>query len=622
MMKKRALSATSAALALTLLGTSVQSQTYVYRFKAYVSEAGPITGGTGGGADSGNGGGTDPDAGGDDTPDLTPNAFPFAEVNDATPNYPVASNAALLTGHDGVEVSLVPGREAYYQVCELADCSDKGEGDWTSDPTPDVPEGRYVRVATMAGAPGERVEVTLKAGETTSTFAATARVGDPTADFSFIPVTDASEGSPVTSNIVALPNASPADVHLLPGPSAAYQICAVGDCSDQDDSSWTQSPTANVPAGRFARIAVEAGPAPDTVTAWLKVGSSHGRFDVTSIGSGLPESFSFTDVTGVEPNVPSYSNVVQLTGDYEGFDIIPYNAGATVGGYQICPGADCSSMDGQPFETDTTYATVPGTWIRMVATPQAYGDVRPVGIQYGESVVYFTATAKAAPGDTTPNAYAFFGRVDQALSTSVTSNTVIIGGIDAPTPVSVSGDSTARISIGGGTWATSGTISAGQTLQVRLTSANTASTTRTATVNVGGVTANFAVTTRDNLGAPYKFYLPTVTNARTGRTYDARVEFAGMSGAMTLNITTNTSFPMTIWINEVLYTGSLPINMPRNGRIDIDVNSAGSNGVTRSVTLSIGGRTETWNITTGTGVESNGCVDAADGVLDGDNMCR
>lgn len=98
--------------------------------------------------------------------------------------------------------------------------------------------------------------------------------------------------------------------------------------------------------------------------------------------------------------------------------------------------------------------------------------------------------------DTTPNAFSFTDQTGQQLNTLRTSNTVTIGGINTATTVSVSGAGSPKISINGGAWVTSGTIQNGQTLRVQLTSANAFSTARSATVNVGGVTDGWSVTTR------------------------------------------------------------------------------------------------------------------------------
>ena len=97
--------------------------------------------------------------------------------------------------------------------------------------------------------------------------------------------------------------------------------------------------------------------------------------------------------------------------------------------------------------------------------------------------------------DTTPDAFSFTDETDVALSTIITSNSITINGIDASTPVSVSGDGSPEIRINGGSWVTSGSITDGQSLEVRLTSSGSNSTAHTATVDVGGVTDQWDVTT-------------------------------------------------------------------------------------------------------------------------------
>ena len=102
--------------------------------------------------------------------------------------------------------------------------------------------------------------------------------------------------------------------------------------------------------------------------------------------------------------------------------------------------------------------------------------------------------------DTTPDAFSFTDETDVALSTIITSNSININGINTSTPVSVSGDGSPEIRINGGSWATSGSITDGQSLEVRLTSSGSNSTAHTATVDVGGVTDVWSVTTASACG--------------------------------------------------------------------------------------------------------------------------
>ena len=99
--------------------------------------------------------------------------------------------------------------------------------------------------------------------------------------------------------------------------------------------------------------------------------------------------------------------------------------------------------------------------------------------------------------DTTPESFVdFTSATNQAKNTVITSNSQTITTITGNVNVSVSGAGSPEVSINGGTFTSSpGTISNNQTIQVRLTSASTDSTTRTATVTIGTVSRDFDVTT-------------------------------------------------------------------------------------------------------------------------------
>ncbi|HLP82630.1 MAG TPA: hypothetical protein VK141_11690, partial [Nitrosomonas sp.] len=98
-------------------------------------------------------------------------------------------------------------------------------------------------------------------------------------------------------------------------------------------------------------------------------------------------------------------------------------------------------------------------------------------------------------GAGTANAFSFTNLTDQSLGALVISNTVTVAGFTGTLAASVSGAATAQININGTGWVTSGAIQSGQTLQVRLTSSNTASTALTATITVGTTQTNWQVTT-------------------------------------------------------------------------------------------------------------------------------
>ena len=104
---------------------------------------------------------------------------------------------------------------------------------------------------------------------------------------------------------------------------------------------------------------------------------------------------------------------------------------------------------------------------------------------------------------TTPNAFTLAAATGSALNTMIQATPVTISGISLAVPISVSGEGTPQISLDNGvTWVSSGMVSPNGSVRVRLTSASSFDTTRTAVLDVNGVTSNWVVTT-----GPFTFAL-------------------------------------------------------------------------------------------------------------------
>lgn len=193
-----------------------------------------------------------------------------------------------------------------------------------------------------------------------------------------------------------------------------------------------------------------------------------------------PDAFSFTSQTGVNASAQVTSNTVTITG---------INTGAPVtvsgGEHSITCNGTFTSASGtiQPNQSVCVRHTTSGSFSTSTTTTLTIGGVDGT----------FTSTTRAA--DTTPNAFSFTSQTGVAPSAVVTSNAVTISGIEAPAQISVTAG---QYSIGcGGTFTSdTGTITNGQTVCVRLTASSAYSTAVTATLNVGGVSGAFTVTTR------------------------------------------------------------------------------------------------------------------------------
>lgn len=88
----------------------------------------------------------------------------------------------------------------------------------------------------------------------------------------------------------------------------------------------------------------------------------------------------------------------------------------------------------------------------------------------------------------------FDDETNAGLSAVVVSNAEKV--IGAGGAISISGTGSPEFQINGGSWVTSGTVSAGDTLRLRLTSAAAINTTRSATVTIGSDNYDWTVTTR------------------------------------------------------------------------------------------------------------------------------
>jgi hypothetical protein len=116
--------------------------------------------------------------------------------------------------------------------------------------------------------------------------------------------------------------------------------------------------------------------------------------------------------------------------------------------------------------------------------------------------------------DTAPDVFRFAAQANVPLSTLVASNAVTITGINAPSPISVSGG---EYQIDGGTWLKAApkevaTVTNGQTVMVRHTSSASNSTTVSTTLVIGGVSATFSSTTLAAVAPPIANAPPTISN--------------------------------------------------------------------------------------------------------------
>lgn len=194
-----------------------------------------------------------------------------------------------------------------------------------------------------------------------------------------------------------------------------------------------------------------------------------------------PDAFSFSDVTDVMPGTVITSDPVSISG----IDA-PAPISVSGGSYSVgCAGpyvtAASTIMSGDIVCVRHTASNTPVTAANTTLTIGGVSDV-------------FTSTTQSRPVDTTPEPFSFADQFDVPVSSVRTSSPVSINGFDVPVAISVSNGS---YSVGcTSTYiSTASTISAGDVVCVRHTSAAAALTRVDTVVTIGGVSDTFSSTT-------------------------------------------------------------------------------------------------------------------------------
>lgn len=192
--------------------------------------------------------------------------------------------------------------------------------------------------------------------------------------------------------------------------------------------------------------------------------------------------------------------------------------------------------------------------------------------------------------DTTPNEINFAATEGAEPNALITSQTVTISGINAATPISISGGEYSIV--GGAFTSTAGTITNGQTLAVRLTASDKTNTQKAVTVTVGGVSATFSVTTFADTTAD-AFSFTAVTGAELNKEYTSEaVTINGIDVAVPVSITGG-----LYSINGGEFTSAAG-TVAAGQTITLKATSSSKTDTTQTAVLSVGSISGTFAVTT------------------------
>ncbi len=209
-----------------------------------------------------------------------------------------------------------------------------------------------------------------------------------------------------------------------------------------------------------------------------------------------------------------------------------------------------------------------------------------LGAEFGELI-----ESVSAPGDSVPTDFSFQLQTDVLQNTLITSNSVTVSGITAPTTVVISGG---EYSINGSPFTTDvGSIDSGDTIGVRLISSNGFSATSSATLTIGGISAVFSVTTLAEDTTPDAFTFNDQINVSVNTPIESNsIMVAGINSSATISIQ-NGEYS----INGSGYTAN-PSLVNNGDTIQVRQTSSSSFSTATNTILTIGPISDTFSLTT------------------------
>jgi hypothetical protein len=233
------------------------------------------------------------------------------------------------------------------------------------------------------------------------------------------------------------------------------------------------------------------------------------------VADTTPDAFSFASQTDVALSTVTPSNSITVSGIDAAADIA----------ITACSGSACEYAVNGGTWTSAAGTVSSGDTVQVRQTSSAnYSTATALTLDIGGVSGAFSITTEAEPvADTTPDAFSFASQTDVALSTVTPSNSITVSGIDAPADIAITAcsGSSCQYAVNRGTWtAAAGTVADGDTVQVRQTSSSNYNTETELTLDIGGVSAVFTVSTEAAPVVPVPVVEgPTPTGTGTARAF-------------------------------------------------------------------------------------------------------
>lgn len=182
------------------------------------------------------------------------------------------------------------------------------------------------------------------------------------------------------------------------------------------------------------------------------------------------------------------------------------------------------------------------------------------------------------PSGSDPFDGSFIHLADVPISRQLISNPVLVSAIPPSSPFEIGGDGNPEVSINGGPWVSSGTVSEGDEIRIRQTSSPTLTESRTATLLIAGASSSWTVTSGTNVACSMS-QLTAGAGSTWGFYPNDRVTL-GVSGYGQVRLT-NTSGPSGFSTSgPAAWFGDISGFCNWNGPVPVEISSFSATGAT------------------------------------------
>tara|TARA_R110001583_G_scaffold42509_21_gene135202 strand:+ start:1492 stop:5700 length:4209 start_codon:yes stop_codon:yes gene_type:complete len=403
--------------------------------------------------------------------DTTPDSFTFAAQANVEPSGVIQSSAITLAGFEAA-MTMSVGNGTLIVNGTAAGTSAQVEA------------GDQVAVSHTSSADFDTSATsTVTLGSVNATFTSTTRAADTTPDsFSFSAQTDVEPATRINSNIVTITGFE----EQLP--------LTVTNGSFLVNGSVAGSSTQVVDGDQIQVVHTSSSDFSTQVTSTVTLGSVTADFtSTTRTADTIPNSFSFTDQTDVEPSTSINSDPVTLS-NFEGELTMSVDTGFLL-------------VNGAPSGTSTQVEAGDQIQVSHVSSSELETDVTST-VTLGNLTADFTSTTRVA--DTTPDAVVFNPVQNASRNWYIYSNAVTLTGFDGDANINISNGHYELD--GSNNWGNgSASVPAGTQVKLRATTSNSYGATTDVTLTVNGTPFAFSVTTQaaptPALGSPFSHYI-------------------------------------------------------------------------------------------------------------------